>query len=166
MKYIGNFAKNVPSIIVETLHNSKKKKHKFIESDFLEPDTQIWVNSGYNLSNVTWTSYDDERYKNVINLPSCFGTVLEIWFTKLDPGDMIPAHQDVYTYSSSDNLDRYCMMLQDFEIGHVFVCDNTHLEGYKFGDTYKLDESLSWHGACNIGLTPRLTMQIVSQKNR
>lgn len=166
MNYVGNFSKYVPSKLIKTLLNRKEEKHYFTEDDRKESDAVVWTAAGYNLDKISYYSFDDDRYKDLIKLPKFFGKVLEIWFTKLDPGDMFPAHQDVYSYKENpSNIHRYCMMLQDYKIGHVFVCEGKHLEDYKLGDTYEFNHEFAWHGACNIGLTPRLTMQIVCEKN-
>jgi hypothetical protein len=166
MKYIGNFINCVPEKILDNLKHGSFNKFYLDEEDKKENDAKIWLTAGYDLDKISHYEIYNDKFKNIIKLPKSFGKILEIWFTKLDPGDMFPVHQDSYDYRENPiNIHRYCMMLQDYEIGHVFVCGGNHLENYKLGDTYELGHNLAWHAACNIGLTPRLTMQIVSEKN-
>lgn len=164
MNYIGNFSEYIPKKLVSALLKSGHEKHKFFDQDLDLPETKVWLKAGYDLEKITFYSFDNAQYKDKIKLPEIFGKVTQIWFTRLDPGDMFPLHQDIYTDYGYNQLNRFCVMLQDYEAGHVFVHNGQFLENYTYGDTYQFNHSDTWHGACNIGLNPRLTMQIVSEK--
>ena len=165
MEYIGNFADYIPKNLTTALLKNTHSKQTFSKEDLSLPETQVWLKAGYDLEKISFYSFDNKKYKQIIKLPEFFGEILEIWFTRLDPGDMFPLHQDIYTEYDDDNLERYCIMLQDYQPGHVFLYENVFLKDYKFGDAYQFNHSFIWHGACNIGLVPRLTMQIVSNKS-
>ena len=164
MKYFGNFKEFVPTQLVSKLLTSNQIKQSNTQKDIESPESKIWKTVGYDLSKVTFYSFENTKYKDQIKLPEDqFGEIVEIWFTRLDPGDMFPLHQDEYLYDQT-NLIRYTMLLQDQMPGHVFCYNNKILQGYKMGDVFEFDNPKIWHAAVNVGLTPRLTMQISAKK--
>ena len=81
------------------------------------------------------------------------------WFVKLLPGEMQAMHVDPHLLEVKNPV-RYSMFLQDFELGHVFVYDNTILTNYKVGDVYEWSDPMCVHGCINIGFQPRYTLQV------
>ena len=150
MKYIGNFSQYIPEGVYEKLMSPQRVSRPFIELC----DSKL--TSTYKINN--------DFLKIEVDLPiEVFGEIVEVWFTRLDPGDIITLHQDAFEYNDK-NLFRYSMLLQDYKPGHVFVHSDYILCGYKNGDVFEFDDPYVWHAACNIGLEPRLTMQISSRK--
>lgn len=147
MKYVGNFSDYVPEGICEKLMRPEKISKPFIEK-----------------SNFTY-KINDDSFSIDISIPKELGTVVEIWFTRLDPGDLIPLHQDTFDYDDN-NLVRYSMFLQDYIPGHIFIHGGEAIFGYKRGDVYEFSDPYIWHCAGNIGLKSRLTMQFSSYRNK
>jgi hypothetical protein len=161
MKYIGNFSQYIPEGISDILMLPHHQKYGLFEPGQWE----YWEKAGYTEDQILCYELNNDDLKLDIPLPSeIFGEVVEIWFTRMDPGDFLPLHKDTYDFSH-DNLVRYSMFLQDYKPGHVFVHSDHIIFGYKSGDTYEFDDAFDWHGACNIGLESRFTMQIVSRKS-
>jgi hypothetical protein len=158
MRYIGNFKDYIPANLVSTLLAYPGIKHGPATGDNTT-EVKIWNKAGYNLENIKWNSYTSEMIDVPVKLPEILGEIVEIWYTRLDPGDMFPLHQDVYSYGD-ENLIRYTMLLLDQMPGHIFCYNNKILTNYKAGDVYIFDNPRMWHAATNIGISPRLTMQI------
>jgi hypothetical protein len=164
MKYIGNFWECIPDTLVPSLMSHPETKYRSYEGDG-EVETEVWKKIGYDLEVIRLYHIDYDAVNIEINLPESFDEILEIWFTKYMPGDMLPYHQDGFTFET-DGITRYVMMLQDSEPGHIFAYENEILNAYKAGDVFRYPDKDIWHGACNIGMTPRLTMQICSRHAR
>jgi hypothetical protein len=160
MKYFGNFKESIPDNLVKILldhpYHSDGPKH----NDNSE-EVKLWKRVGYNLDHIHWGSYTSNMIDINIELPKVFGNITEIWYTKLLPGDMFPLHKDVFSYKDK-HLIRFIILLQDEMPGHIFCYNNKILTNYKFGDAFVFDDPYMWHAAGNIGITPRLTMQVSS----
>jgi hypothetical protein len=164
MKYIGNFSQYIPEGIYDILMLPHHQKDPLTE-ETNPHEWGFWKKAGYTQDKISYYELNNDVFKLDIPLPSeIFGEVVEIWFTRMDPGDSLPLHQDNYDFSG-DNLVRYSMFLQDYKPGHVFVHSDHIIFGYKSGDVYEFDGAFAWHAACNIGLESRFTMQIVSRKS-
>jgi hypothetical protein len=81
------------------------------------------------------------------------------WIVKYLPGDMQPMHFDPHVINTKDCI-RYTMMLTDFEDGHIFVYDDYLLTDYKVGDLFMWPEPMINHGAANISMNPRISLQL------
>lgn len=83
------------------------------------------------------------------------------WFVKQLPGQLMPIHRDTPAYYD-DNI-RIWMPWLDYDEGHIFIHEGKFINDYKAGDIFKYVKDNDLHGSVNIGLTPRLILQI-SQK--
>jgi len=92
---------------------------------------------------------------NLSNLP----TVHHWWIVKYLAGDMQPMHFDPHIIDTKD-CQRYTMMLTDFEDGHVFVYGDYMLNNYKAGDLFLWPDPMIIHGAANISMHPRISLQM------
>ena len=81
------------------------------------------------------------------------------WIVKYQPGDMQPMHFDPHIIDTKDCL-RYTMMLTDFEDGHIFTYDNYLLNNYLIGDMFQWPNPMILHGAANISMRPRISLQL------
>lgn len=81
------------------------------------------------------------------------------WITKMYPGQYIPVHKDNLR-RDDPNTKRYWIPLTDWEPGHIFLYENECPSHYKIGDLYIYNYNQAWHGAINLGKTPRIIMQI------
>jgi hypothetical protein len=84
------------------------------------------------------------------------------WFSKMKPGNIMPMHID--RAQPQKEIHKYWMPWTPYEPGHVFVIGDTEISNYKVGDVYEFDYAGSWHGAFNIGKTPRCILQITDYK--
>lgn len=161
MKYFGNFKEYIPNNLIKTILEHPYKGEGPNPNDPYE-EVKVWQKAGYNFDNIKWISYTSEMIDVPVSLPGEFGNVIEIWYTKLNPGNMFPLHRDVFSYTDN-NLVRFTMLLLDQQPGHVFCYNNKILTDYRAGDVFVFDNPYMWHGAVNIGLTPRITMQISAE---
>lgn len=115
------------------------------------------LKGGYDLSKVHYHVY------NATNVPFKLKFTendddIEWRFVKLLPGDVMPMHLD------SDIPDfitkKYWMPLQDYQSGHVFMWGDTSITGWKKGDLYQFEDNNEWHGASNIGYSPRIILNL------
>ena len=83
------------------------------------------------------------------------------WIVKQMPGQFMPLHRD--TVNVHDNNYRFWMPWKNYEAGHVFIHENKFVSGYASGDLFRYVQDNDLHGSVNIGLTPRIVLQI-SQK--
>ncbi len=81
------------------------------------------------------------------------------WIVKYLPGDMQPMHFDPHIVNTKE-CKRYTMMLTDFEDGHIFVYDDFLLTDYKAGDLFLWPDAMIIHGAANISMNTRLSLQL------
>lgn len=82
------------------------------------------------------------------------------------PGMMQPLHGDLYRfYKKSHGIDniedihRVIVFLLDWEMGHIFHCDNQSIDGWQAGD-WIMWSGTTRHIAANFGYKPRYTLQI------
>jgi hypothetical protein len=155
--YVGNFSEYIPEKLYEQLMSPKQISRPFIER--CDPKLKKYDIT----STFTYKINDDVFEMNFTLPPEIFGEIVEIWFTRLDPGDVITLHQDAYDVSVDDYV-RYSMYLQDYKPGHIFIHSDTIVVDYKAGDVYKFNDPFVWHAAGNLGLEPRLTAQILAKK--
>ena len=89
--------------------------------------------------------------------------------TLMYPGDILPLHRDRYQVyiernkiQDIDNVVRCIIFLENRKHGHFLEIDGTNISDWKAG------EWVSWKGstlhlACNLGNSPRYTLQITGQ---
>lgn len=83
------------------------------------------------------------------------------WIVKQMPGQFMPLHRD--TVNEWDENYRFWMPWIDYQEGHVFIHEGKFVNDYRAGDLYRYNKDNDLHGSVNIGLTPRIVLQI-SQK--
>jgi hypothetical protein len=125
-----------------------------------------WKNSEFNMKGASWhmiyyyhlgmLSMDD--FKLPIDVQA---DRVEWWFCKIDPCCMFPMHVDVFK-TEAKNFRRFCVPMQDYIAGHIFINDGKNLEDYSAGDVYEFMDPGSWHGAANISMIPKVSLQFVS----
>lgn len=162
MKYIGNFSEYIPEGICDKIMKGSDVK-SFLTEYHNPEEWKHWKEAGYSDEMLSYYDLLNKDLNIDVCLPSeVFGDILEIWFSRLDPGELLPLHQDGYDFDP--NFSRYSMFLQDYIPGHVFVYGDEIITGYKSGDVYQFDNPFIWYAACNMGLQSRFTMQICSKK--
>jgi hypothetical protein len=87
-------------------------------------------------------------------------------FLKLDPGYIIPWHQDVYAYyiktksvTEYDRVHRTAVMMNDWSFGQVLQFGNEVISHWKAGYTFSWNHYM-WHGAANFGNKELIIMQV------
>jgi len=82
------------------------------------------------------------------------------------PGQFIPNHTDKYYYfknkynlETTENIVRYCVMLQDWQPGHYFEIDGKPWTNWKRGEYCILKTGIP-HRSANAGSVPKYTSQI------
>jgi len=124
--------------------------------DYQLKDYSKWVDAGYDLNRIGWEFYTGDSFNWTVPLP--FEGNISWWFSKLNPGDIFPMHVD--TYNETVNVKRYWVAYTDYQPGHIFTYDNILLTDYKAGDMFEFTDPTMNHGACNIGFTPKISLQI------
>ena len=164
MKYIGNFQNWLPKHALDTILNSQGDRRPESRIDEYKKNiSQQWTDAGYTLDKIGWTLYYQEHFDQQIILPKVFENVANWWFCKLNPGDLFPLHQDIFPKEA--NIKRYWMACQDHQPGHVFIYNGECLNSYKAGDLFLFDHQDDWHGSCNLGFVPKISLQVVCYTN-
>jgi quercetin dioxygenase-like cupin family protein len=52
----------------------------------------------------------------------------------------------------------------DYEKGHIFMVEDRVITDYRAGDVFMFENPGAWHGAVNIGHSPRAILQITDYK--
>lgn len=160
MEFIGNYRSIIPEGLINYLmSNTGQPRPKNISAEIINTeDTYLkGIRAGYDLSKTFWHIFE----KHDINLdiiPSWVSGDVHWWITKMLPGDIMPMHTDPPTLKNTCN--RFWMPLQDYQHGHVFIINNQLITNYSQGDVFKFTNSQDYHGAANIGYTPRLMLQV------
>jgi hypothetical protein len=155
------YVKNIKSYISDELiqhmltHDGARKPDEV--SDYQKPILDKWISSGIDTSKVGWEFFNSDNLVENLDLP--FVGNVRWWFSKLNPGDMFPLHLD--TYPEQAQIERYWVACQDHQSGHVFMSGDTVLQNYSAGDVFKFESTDTWHGACNLGFTPKISLQIL-----
>lgn len=164
MEYVGNFKEWVVDDFIDVILKSEGDRRP--KDDIKVRESEIynkWITAGYDFKKIKWTLYYQTHFENRIELPPFFKNVKTWWISRLDPGDIFPFHQDLFEDDIS--IDRFSMMLTDYQPGHVFMYGNRCISNYRAGDVFKFTNSKEWHGACNIGFVPKITLQISTLNN-
>ena len=173
MKYIGNFIDQIPAGLIEAVLNDPGdvtpvyQPEKWNGKPEWDAARIALEDAGYPTLDYHFHQYtqntecikpflDQINFKfNLPNLPP----VHHWWIVKYMGGDMQPMHFDPHIIDTQD-CQRYTMMLTDFEDGHIFVYDNVLLNNYKAGDLFLWPDAMILHGAANISMHPRVSLQM------
>lgn len=173
ISYIGNYA----SIIQESWFEDFKKAGEIRpnlkmsenpdKSKYVLEQAQEWIDAGYDLWNgsVKWEMFWEKHITEAPDLQSlefCNGKYTKWWFAKVMPGKCFPKHKDAYDMNFK-KVSRYWMAIDDHQWGHIFMLENTILSDYKKGDVFKFDDDV--HAGANVGMTPKISLQIVVAEN-
>ena len=115
------------------------------------------LDAGYDLTAVNWWVLEEQDLGITITPPWTKGEY-HWWITKMYPGQFMPMHVD--PHANHRDCVRYWMPLQDYHPGHIFVYDKQLAVDYKVGDLFSFADSTAYHGAANIGHTPRVMLMI------
>ena len=140
----------------------------YLDPDFIVDDEyNMYRNSGYDI----WGVYFNLLEKFDVNFdilkdPPPFldykDKHITWWFSKMSPGQRMPVHVD--RARPDIKIHKYWMPWTDYQAGHIFTIGDKVLTDYKAGDVYEFDYAGEWHGAANIGHTPRIVLQITDYK--
>jgi hypothetical protein len=153
--------------------NDPVVKHARMRVDFIDPDFELdeeynmYTNAGYDVFGTHFRLLEkfDVSF-DILKDPPPFldykDKHITWWFSKMNPGDIMPMHVD--RAKPEIEIHKYWMPWTPYEPGHVFVIENEEITNYKVGDVFEFDYAGSWHGAFNIGSTPRCILQITDYK--
>ena len=173
MKYLGNFIDQIPAGLIDAVLNNAGditpvyQPEKWSGKPEWDAARIALEDAGYPKLDYHFHQYTQSTeclrpflnqidFKfNLPNLPS----VHHWWIVKYQGGDMQPMHFDPHIIDTQD-CQRYTMMLTDFEDGHIFVYDDVLLNNYRAGDLFLWPNAMCLHGAANIGMNPRISLQM------
>ena len=132
-----------------------------IESGKRDPmhPTEMAIYETYGTDGVHFQLLEDNQLSFELTPPWITDEIYEWWIVKMYPGQYIPVHRDNLRGGDIDTK-RYWMPLVDYDPGHIFLYEDITVSNYKKGDLYLYDETQAWHGAINIGSTPRVILQV------
>lgn len=173
MKLIGNYLNQLPNGLIKTLLDNDGdvtpvyQPNKWKDKPEYDDARIALENAGYPDLGYKFHQYSIETeclqpFRSQINFR--FDIPLQYqyyhwWIIKYQPGDMQPMHFDPHIVNTKD-CQRYTMMLTDFEDGHIFVYNDYLLTNYKAGDLFLWPDPMIIHGAANISMNPRLSLQM------
>lgn len=162
MIYIGNYRSWIDDNIVKTILTTRGERRPKLDPGEYEKSTiEKWQQAGIDMTRIGWEFYYNEHIGlDHIELPIHPGSKkYKWWFSKLNPGDILPMHVD--HFSVEQNVQRFWMACQDHQPGHIFTYGNSTLQDYRAGDLYELSPPDIQHGAANLGMTPKISLQIL-----
>lgn len=177
MKYVGNYLDSLPKGFVEAILADDGEVVPVYQPDKWRgkpeyDEARIALeNAGYPDLNYHFHQYTNEtpcikalgelRYLGFVpeDIADCEYTDFHWWAVKYMPGDMQPMHFDPHIIETK-KCRRYTMMLTDFVDGHIFVYNDYMLNNYKVGDMYRWPDAMIYHGAANIAMVPRISLQL------
>lgn len=163
MKFITNLADKIdPKWLEEVL----SKNGMFRPRDGAKPNTTEMHDeydkaraAGYSDTGTYFQMFDKTNCSfDIPEFHTC-GRKMHWWIIKMMPGDFMPMHIDPHTHYEK-NSSRFWMPLIDWEMGHIFVYEDQVIANYKAGDLWEYTDAQALHGAANIGLVPRVILQI------
>lgn len=128
-----------------------------------------WIDQGFSQKNFTGKMYGMDS-----DMPSWCNPFFNLFpsnyiglcLYKMETGDIMPRHSDtfekfkkIHNLSSTSDIHRAIIFLEDWKRGHIFEIENTLLSNWKSGD-YVIWKNNTPHMAANLGLEPRYTAQI------
>jgi hypothetical protein len=165
MKYIGNYSDIISSSTVFDMITKTGEKrptndmYQYLESNEINSK---WKDVGFlNMSSIEWYMYYDSDFTETISfdhLDFLDGYRIKFWAVKILPGKMFPGHIDMF--KENKTVKRYWMAVEDYKWGHIFLQNNKVLQNYNSGDIFEISNEI--HGAANIGLLPKLSIQIMA----
>lgn len=167
MIFVGNLSKLTETSWIDILlkevlsKEGLKRPKEGGKPEGKEGDAQ-WqkaIDAGYSPNDVYFQMFDKNNIETEIPEFHTCGRSRHWWITKMNPGNFMPMHVDPHT-KQQKNADRFWIPLQDWEHGHIFMYENESICDYVKGDVYQYKDSQALHGAANIGLTPRVVLQI------
>ncbi len=167
MIYIGNFESWINEDFINKILLSNGDRRPAPGTKEETSDLQLmWKEANYQSGKISWEMYYEShlgKFKPPIEITG----VYEHWFCKMNPGDMLPLHDDRYEgkkmqdiIESGKTIKRYWMACQDMLPGHVFSYENQLLDNYRAGDLFEFTIPDALHGSCNIGFVPKISYQL------
>lgn len=143
---------------------NKKLSQSADKNTDLAKQRDDWRKAGYIIENDTikWEMFYQNDLKEKVDFSRHHifsGKKINWWIAKVMPGKCFPMHRDSFD-KSHNRLQRYWVALDDHKWGHVFMIGDIVLKEYKRGDIFQFEDEL--HGAMNVGLEPKLSLQILS----
>lgn len=158
MNYVDNWKKYIPENLNQTVINTigQARPRDWPPSSAIEcAEYSKAKDAGYDLTETHWWVYE----KNDLNIDLIFPlNSYHWWITKMYPGQFMPMHTDPHTHEKL--CKRYWIPLQDYTPGHILIYKGELVKDYKFGDVFEFNLSTDYHGAANIGHTPRISLLI------
>lgn len=166
MKYVGNCADWIDDNFVEyLLEPSFGEKTPSTPDHYKDEQYLFWKSRGFPSDKISFTFIYKDHFNYNVSLPEQFSNVREWWFSKLNPGDIVPWHADKFKYNQS-NIERYWVSMQDYIPGHIFLYGDRLLMNYKKGDIFLFNNPTVFHGAGNLSFIPKLSLQIVTENKK
>jgi hypothetical protein len=169
MKYIGNFKDWIKQEWVKELTENQgiASPRDLWKREAIHEEDLVTDSKGHSIHNVTQyvfreedVSFRDELTKTLPHV-SRQGEV-NWWFTKYLPGQYLPVHRDLGGQIGVDNskVKRYWMPFTPYEVGHIYLYENTIIAPYQVGDLYEMPDPSAQHGAANLGETVRIILNV------
>lgn len=176
MKLVGNYNRWIPQGFVEMILAEDGDIMPVYQPEKWQGKPE-WDSARIALENAGYPELDYKFHQYTVQTPcvqqfmketgwSYFHPILphwcehgHWWIVKYLPGDMQPMHFDPHVIDTKDCL-RYTMMLTDFEDGHIFTYNNYLLNNYNVGDLFQWPDPMILHGAGNISMIPRISLQL------
>lgn len=169
MKFIGNFKNWVkPEWIQELTENEGISSPRDLwKREGIHEEDLVTDDNGYSIHNVTQyvfkeadVSFRDELSRTLPHI-SHEGEV-NWWFTKYLPGQYLPVHRDLGGQIGIDNskIKRYWMPFTPYEVGHIYLYENSIIAPYEVGDLFEMPDPSAQHAAANLGVSVRIILNI------
>jgi len=163
MKYIGNYKDWIdPNWVKEILSSTGTgRPGEGKKPDSLEElkEYKKAIVAGYRPDAVYFYMFDKNNVSFNLEFPFLSGLKYHWWITKMLPGNFMPMHVDPHSLIQK-NSRRFWMPWQDYVGGHIFAYEDTVTTNYSMGDLYEYSNPNAIHGAANVGLVPRIVLQI------
>lgn len=173
MKFIGNFKNWVkPEWVQELTENEGIPAPRDLWKYEFFHEEDLITNRVYSMHEVTQyvfkeknVSFRDELTQTMPHI-SREGEV-SWWFTKYLPGQYLPVHRDLGggIGVANDKIKRYWMAFTPYEVGHIYLYENSIIAPYEVGDLFEMPDPSAQHGAANLGVKVRIILNIVVELN-
>lgn len=161
MKCIGNYKDWLDdSWISEILKSDGQKSPKdLLKNNSMHSEDIRVEKAGYDLNAFYYSLFEKRDVSFKLTIPGLPSGEIRWWIVKMMPGQFMPVHIDP-KIGIIDNIERFWMPWTDWDNGHIFSYKDSIICNYKAGDLYTFDDPEALHGAANIGLVPRITLNI------
>lgn len=167
MIFVGNYKSWINETMMNSMLSSNGDRRPSVSKAGETNDLmKLWESANYEPSRIGWGMFYEShlgKFPPPINITGEY----EHWFSKLNPGDMLPLHDDRFEGKPMQSLiengktvKRYWMACQDMIPGHVFAYEDTLLDNYKAGDMFLFPTPYALHGSANLGLLPKISYQL------